>query len=182
MTVFFLILIAIVSGLIAYIGLVPDVFRIARSAVIDAPPEAVFVQVNDFHNWRNWSPWEKLDPAMERGFEGSPLGFGAIYEWSGNKKVGKGRMKIVESLKDERIKLKLAFEKPFKAINDVQFDLKPISDTQTEVTWAMSGKHEFMTKAMTRFFGFENIVGGQYEEGLANLKRLVDTPRVGASS
>lgn len=182
MTMLLLVLVAVVSALIAYIALVPDGFRIARSAVVDAPAEAIFAQVNDFHNWRQWSPWEKLDPAMERSFEGSPLGFGAIYGWSGNKKVGKGRMKIVESLKDERIKLKLAFEKPFQAMNQVQFDFKPISDAQTEVTWAMTGKHEFITKTMSRFFGFENIVGGQYEEGLANLKRLLETPRVGVSS
>lgn len=182
MTLFLLLLVSAVSGLIAYIGLLPDQFRIARSKVIDAPAEALFAQINDFHNWNGWSPWDKLDPDMERTFEGSPLGYGAIYGWKGNKKVGKGRMKIVESLKDERIKLKIGFEKPYKAVNDIQFDLKPINDSQTEVVWAMSGKHEFITKAMTRFFGFENMVGGQFEEGLANLQRLVETPRIGATS
>lgn len=182
MTMFFLILIAIASGVVAYIGLVPDHFRIARSAVIDAPAAVVFEQINDFKNWRRWSPWEKLDPNMTHSYEGSPLGFGAIFGWSGNKKVGKGRMKIVESLKDERVKLKIGFEKPFKQINDVQFDLKSISDDRTEVTWSLSGKHEFMTKTLTRFMRFDEMVGGQYEEGLANLKRLVETPRVGTSS
>ncbi|GLI93530.1 SRPBCC family protein [Methylocystis echinoides] len=174
MTLFLLLLLAAVSALIAYVSLQPNTFRIARSAVIDAPAERLYPLINDLHEWPRWSPWSRLDPQQKVTYEGSPLGAGAIMAWSGNKNVGVGKMKIVESSQNERIRLKLQFIKPMKAINDVQFDLKPISETRTEVLWTMSGRNEFMAKAMHAFMNVDKMVGGQFEQGLANLKALVE--------
>jgi uncharacterized protein YndB with AHSA1/START domain len=174
MTLFLLLLLAAVSALIAYVSLQPNTFRIARSAVIDAPPERIYPLINDLHEWPRWSPWARLDPQQKVTYEGSPLGAGAIMAWSGNKKVGVGKMKIAESSQNERIRLKLQFIKPMKCVNDAQFDLKPIGETRTEVLWTMSGRNEFMAKAMHAFFNMDKMVGGQFEEGLANLKALVE--------
>jgi uncharacterized protein YndB with AHSA1/START domain len=176
MTLFLLLLLAAVSAFIAYVSLQPNTFRIARSAVIDAPPERIYPLINDLQEWPRWSPWSRLDPQQNVTYEGSPLGAGAIMAWSGNKNVGVGKMKIVESSQNERIRLKLQFIKPMKAINDVQFDLKPISETRTEVLWTMSGRNEFMAKAMHAFMNVDRMVGGQFEQGLANLKALVEAP------
>jgi hypothetical protein len=175
MTLFLLFALALVSGFIAYVSLRPDNFRISRAALVDAPPQAVYPQINDFHNWESWSPWAKLDPNAANAFDGSPLGAGAIFSWSGNKKVGAGKMKIVESSQNERIRIKIAFEKPMKAVNDVQFDLRPVGD-QTEVTWTMSGKNDFIGKAFNVFVNCDKMVGGQFEQGLANLKAIVEAP------
>ena len=49
-------------------------FRITRTTTIAAPPLAVFAQVNDFHRWMAWSPWEKLDPALKRTYAGPAAG------------------------------------------------------------------------------------------------------------
>lgn len=179
MTLFLLLLLGAVSALIAYISLQADTFRIARSAVVNAQPEAIYPEINDLHNWELWSPWAKLDPNQTIAFEGSPLGAGAIMSWSGNKKVGAGRMKIIESTQNERVRIKIAFQKPMQAVNDVQFDLKPVGENQTEITWVMSGKHEFMGKAMSVFMNMDKMVGGQFEQGLANLKAVVEAkPKV----
>ena len=61
------------------------------------PAEAIRPHIDDFHKWAAWSPWEKLDPAMQRTFSGVASGKGAIYEWLGNSKAGQGRMEITES-------------------------------------------------------------------------------------
>lgn len=174
MTLILLLILGAVSALIAYISLRPDKFRIERSAIVDAPPDAVYPHINDLHNWERWSPWARLDPKMATTYDGSPLGAGAIMSWSGDKQVGVGKMKIVESSQNERIRIKLAFEKPLKAINDVQFDLRPVGDDRTAVVWAMSGKHEFMGKAMSVFMNMDKMVGEQFEQGLANLKAVVE--------
>src|SRR5881296_2353488 len=76
------------------VALQPSEFRIVRSATIAGPPPAVFAQVNDLHKWEAWSPWEKIDPALKRTFEGPSAGAGAIYRWVGNNKVGEGSMTI----------------------------------------------------------------------------------------
>ncbi|MEO7432015.1 MAG: SRPBCC family protein, partial [Dokdonella sp.] len=97
----------------------PDVFRLERSAQIKAPPDRIFGLVNDFHSWAAWSPWEKMDPAVQRTFSGEPSGKGAVYAWKGNSKVGEGRMEILES-SPSRIVIKLDFVAPFEAHNTAE--------------------------------------------------------------
>lgn len=174
MTLFLLFLLAGVSAFIAYVSLRPDTFRIARSAIIDAPPERIYPLINDLHEWAAWSPWARLDPNQVVTFDGSPLGAGAIMSWKGNRNVGVGKMKIVESSQNERVRIKLAFVKPLRAQHDVQFDLKPIGDARTEVVWTMSGKNEFIAKAMHAFMNMDRMVGGEFERGLASLKALAE--------
>ena len=72
-----------------------DTFTVERSTTIDAPAAAVFARLVDFHRWGEWSPWEDIDPAMSRTFSGAESGVGAVYEWSGNKKAGAGRMEVL---------------------------------------------------------------------------------------
>ncbi len=83
---------------VVFVLMRPSEFRITRTATIAAPPAAVFAQVNDFHNWMAWSPWEKLDPALKRTYAGASAGTGAIYSWAGNKQVGEGRMTLLERI------------------------------------------------------------------------------------
>src|SRR5438477_8882693 len=114
----------------------PDAFRIQRSAIINSAPDKVFPLINDFHNWTAWSPWEKLDPALKRAYSGAASGKGAVYEWQGNKKVGQGRMEIIESFSPSKIAIKLDFFKPFEAHNTAEFTLQPQANS-TGVTWVM---------------------------------------------
>jgi len=91
-----LLAIAVVGFLVA-VALQPAAFRISRSATMQAPASAVFAQVNDFHNWTAWNPWQKLDPTAKNTFSGPTSGVGSVFEWDGNDEVGAGRMTIVES-------------------------------------------------------------------------------------
>ena len=127
------ILAAVVSGLAL---MQPDTFRIERNALIKAPPERVFAYLNDFHQWPGWSPWERLDPAMERAYSGAPRGQGAVYTWNGNDNVGQGGMEIVESTPPHTLSIRLDFTKPFESHNQVRFVLTPRPEG-TAVSWAM---------------------------------------------
>jgi len=53
-----IVLAAIVVVFVAVVALQPAEFRVVRSGAISAPAADVFAQVNDFHNWTAWSPWE----------------------------------------------------------------------------------------------------------------------------
>src|SRR5437764_1072594 len=77
-------------------GTIRDQMTHARSATIPAPPAAVFAQINDLHMWEAWSPWEKIDPAMKKTFDGPPAGAGASFAWTGNSSVGEGRVTITD--------------------------------------------------------------------------------------
>jgi carbon monoxide dehydrogenase subunit G len=128
--------------------------------------------VNDFHNWQAWSPWAKMDPTAKNSFAGTPSGEGALFSWAGNNKVGEGRMTIMESRPSESIRIKLEFLKPFQATNTAEFTFQPTGEG-TLVTWSMSGKNSFMAKAVVLVMNCDKMVGGQFEQGLANLKDVV---------
>jgi hypothetical protein len=145
-------------------------FRVERSIVVAVPPAAVFAQVNDFHKWRAWNPWAKMDPAMKETYDGPPSGVGASYSWSGNKNVGAGRMTLTESRPVEWIRIKLEFLKPFAATNTAEFTFKP-NGNQTVVTWSMFGKSNFICKLMGLFMSMDKMIGSQFEKGLADLKK-----------
>ncbi len=151
----------------------PSEFSISRSAVMAAPASAIFPYVNDFHKWEAWSPWAKMDPNAKNTFDGPQAGSGAHFKWEGNKDVGVGNMTITESVPGERIRIKLVFEKPFAATNDTLFTFKE-EGGQTTVVWTMSGKNNFMGKAMSLVMNCDKMVGGQFEKGLANMKVLAE--------
>jgi uncharacterized protein YndB with AHSA1/START domain len=167
-------IVAGIIGLFVYAATKPDAFRVQRSATIPAPPQAVFDQIADFHNWLAWSPWEKIDPNLKRTYSGPASGVGAVYEWVGNKNVGQGRMEIKEAVPGSRVLIQLDFLKPFEAHNTAEFVLEP-KGSDTHVTWAMTGRQPFLFKVMTVFVSMDAMVGKDFEKGLANLKALAES-------
>jgi hypothetical protein len=165
---------AVMLGLfLVIVAMQPNEYRVTRSATMQAAPASVFTEVNNFHNWEAWSPWAKLDPNAKSEFAGPESGEGAKFSWSGNDKVGEGTQTIIESQPDERIRIQLDFERPMKDTADVEFKFKP-QDDQTLVTWSMSGKKNFVGKAVCMFMNMDKMVGGEFEKGLANLKGVVE--------
>lgn len=157
------------------VALQPAHFRVERSAVVAAPPAAVFEQVNDFHNWPKWSPWEKLDPGMKKTFGGAPAGTGASYAWAGNDKAGEGKMTITGSKPTEQVDIRLEFIKPFAATNQATFELTP-SGAGTNVRWSMEGNNGFISKAFCLFVDMDKMIGKDFEQGLANLNVAAKSP------
>ena len=167
------IFVMILGAFAIIVALQPSEFVVTRSATMNAPPEEVFAQVNDFHAWQNWSPWAKLDPNAKATFEGPESGEGAIFRWAGNDEVGEGNMQITQSTPNERIVMALEFLKPFPASNITEFTFKPEGDGTT-VTWTMSGHNNFIGRAICLFMDMDEMVGGQFEQGLANIRAIVE--------
>ncbi len=155
----------------------PDTFVVQRSATINAPAEKIFPLINDYKNWASWSPYEKIDPDMKRTFSGAPNGKGAIYQWEGNKNIGNGRMEILDT-SPSRIDIKLDFIAPFEAHNMAEFTMTPegggTNVNSTNVTWAMRGPIPYKFKIMHVIFNMDKMVGNQFAEGLANMKRVAE--------
>jgi len=164
-------LLVLVGVLLVVIMTRPNTFHVERTAVVHAPADVVFARLEDFHKWPDWSPWEKLDPAMQRTFTGPDKGVGAVYAWKGNDKVGEGRMSILEAAPPSKLGLRLEFIKPFQATNTTTFDLAP-ADGGTQVRWAMDGNHNFASKAMCLVMDMDKQVGGDFEKGLAALDQV----------
>lgn len=171
------ILLAMAAVLVVFLGTVatrPDTYRVERSAEIAAPAPAVFEAVSDFKHFRDWSPWEKRDPNMKRTLSSPSAGVGASYAWEGNKDVGKGKMTFTETTPPSRVRERLEFLEPFPNTADVTFDVAAGS-SGTKITWSMEGKNNFVGKIFGLFMDMDKMIGKDFEEGLANLKRLVES-------
>lgn len=167
-------LLLLIAVFVVVVLMQPADFRISRAAKVNATPAAVFAQVNDFHKWEAWSPWAKMDPHSRVSYEGPSEGKGAIFRWEGNMEVGAGNMTITESHPSDLILIRLEFTKPLPGINTTEFTFKP-EGQQTEVTWTMSGKNNFIGKAFGLFVNCDKMVGGQFEKGLASLKTAAES-------
>lgn len=159
---------------VVIVALQPSTYSVTRSLVINAPPEVVFPHVNELKKWAAWNPWEKLDPNMKMTYDGPEAGVGSSYAWVGNSDVGEGKMTITGSKPNESIQFKLEFYKPMAGVSDTEFTFKPQGD-QTEVTWSMSGKNNFIGKAMCLVMSMDKMIGGQFEQGLADLKKIAES-------
>jgi hypothetical protein len=161
----------VILAVLVLAALRPAEMRVERRATMRAPATTVHAQIADFRRWQAWSPWERIDPTLERRFSGAASGKGAVYEWSGKGKAGAGRMEILDAPVPSKVVIQLDFIKPFAARNSTVFALAPQGDG-TQVTWTMTGPSPFIARIMGLFMNFERLVGRDFEAGLANLRAV----------
>ena len=167
----------LVAALAVVVALQPSTYKVVRSTVVAAAPADVFSQVDNFHNWKAWSPWAKLDPAVKESFEGPASGAGAIFRWTGDKNVGEGNMTILESKPGSRVRIRLEFIKPFASVADTSFDFAP-TGINTTVTRTMSGESDFLSKAFCLVKGgMDTAIGPDFEKGLTQMKAAAEVTK-----
>ena len=150
----------------------PADFRVERSATLTASPAALFEQVNDLHKFAVWNPFMKLDPNVKNTYSGPDSGVGAVCSWDGNSDIGAGSSTITESKPGELVRMRMDWKRPMEGTSTVDFTFKPQGE-KTIVTWAMYGKNGFIGKAMSLFMSCEKMCGPPFEQGLADLGKIV---------
>lgn len=166
-----LVLAILIVAFVGYVATRPAHYEVVRSATVDAPPQIVFAQVNDFGNWSDWSPWMDVDPDMEISLSGADSGVGAEYHWVGNAEAGEGHMEIIESRPYEHVGIDLDFIKPFAASSKIAFDLEA-EGSGTRVSWGMSGDHDFAGKLFSLFMDMDASIGSDFDKGLSRIKEI----------
>ncbi len=167
-------LVAVIAVILIAAAFQPSTYHIERSLAINAAPAEIFPHLNDFKKAQVWSPWVKLDPAAKYTFDGPASGVGASNSWSGNSDVGSGRQTIVAVRPNESVQLKLEFFTPMEGVCRAEFRLKPAAGSTT-VTWSMDGDNNYLSKIMCLFMSMDKMIGGPFEEGLGNLKKVVES-------
>ena len=163
----------VIAAVLAYAMTKPDTFAIQRSANIGAPAERIFPLIANLRSMNTWNPFVQTDPAVNVTYIGPESGKGAAHTWSGNGKVGEGRIEVTEAVASSKVAMRLQMVRPMKADNAVEFTLAP-NDRGTTVTWAMSGRQPLMGKLATVFIDCDRMVGSQFEKGLASLKAIAE--------
>ncbi|MGH7738701.1 MAG: SRPBCC family protein [bacterium] len=170
-------------GLAALIGLFfltasfqPDQFTFSRSIFVEAKPSVCFGLVDNFHNWRKWSPWAQMDPGMQVAYDGPISGVGARYVWSGNGKVGAGKMAMVKARKPSVVDINLEFLRPMKGSDLAEFTFNP-KGPGTQVTWTMSGPLNLLEKAVRMVYDTDKMLAPDFERGLTQLKAAAEASK-----
>lgn len=143
-------------------------YLVERRTVVDAPADRVHALVADLHAWRGWSPWEGLDPDLNREYSGPGRGLGARYSWSGNRRAGRGTMEVVGDAADQ-VDVAVTFEKPFRSTATSTFLFVPADGARTEVVWRMTGEQRGIAALLGRVVPMDRILGGDLEKGLTRL-------------
>ena len=159
--------------------LLPRQVHIERSIVVERPASMMFELLNSYRYFNEWSPWAKRDPKAQFIISGPDSGVGARMSWVGEPHlVGSGWQEIVASKPYELINIKLDFDA--QGLADTGFALTAQGDA-TRVTWFFDSDLtegvNFLDSFLARYFGllFDRWVGGDYEQGLANLKKFAES-------
>jgi uncharacterized protein YndB with AHSA1/START domain len=166
---------AVIALILIVAAFQPGEFDVKRSLAIAAPAQALFEQVNDHRKFTAWNPWLKLDPNVKNTFSGPATGVGSVCAWEGNSEIGAGSSTIIESKPGELVRQRMDWKKPMEGTSTVDFTFQP-EGGKTVVTWHMYGPNNYVGKVMCLFMNMDNMIGGQFEVGLASLKALAETP------
>ncbi len=167
------VVVALVAVFVIVGFLLPRDVYVVRSIVIDAPPAEVFPHVNSLKAGAEWSPWLDRDPEVQLTYSGPDDGVGATLEWaSDHPQVGNGKQEITLSEPDARVETALDFGEMGLAM--AAFVLTE-QGGGTQVTWSLDTN--MGANPVGRWMGLmmDRWVGGDYEAGLSNLKRVVES-------
>lgn len=159
---------------IVYVILKPNAFRYESSIDIKADPSEIFPYISHLERAKEWSPYEKADPDMQRVFSGEDGKQGAKMEFSGDSNVGSGSIEILRVRPYHFVDLRLQMTKPMQSTSHIQYRLEKIDDG-TRFIWSMVGENQFLFKLMGVFFDFEEMVEKKFQEGQKTLKELVES-------
>ncbi|WP_018267003.1 SRPBCC family protein [Methylosinus sp. LW4] len=151
----------------------PDICHIARSIFVAAPPERIFPLIDDLKAMNEWNPFA-TQKGVSNVYSGPERGVGAADDFSGGGSAG--RIEIVESTEPSQVALSLRMDRPMRCENRVEFTIAP-QNGGSLVTWDMKGRQPFIGKLFSLVMKPEKMVGGAFEQGLSDLKRLVETAR-----
>lgn len=126
------------------------------------------------HTFNKWSPWYGSDPEAKYHFSGPEFGVGSSMSWSGNETVGSGRQQIVESIPNRLVKSLLQFDGRNDDSSFFSIEIDE-ADGSSTVRWVF--ETDFKGNIIGRYTGLlvEKMFAPQYEKGLLNLKRLVES-------
>lgn len=160
------------GGLLLYAVFKSGEMHVSRELLIKAPPEVIFPYINDSKKANQWN-WMCDEPGLEMSYSGPEAGLGSVASWKSKGMMGVGTAEIVESIANRAVKTKLTFIKPMEMSQLSEVSLDPSTEgtlVQLSFTW----NNPFILRLMCMFSDMDKKMGGSFEKGLSNLKRIVE--------
>lgn len=171
-----LIIVLVIVAIVLLAGLfIKKEYSVERRVVINKPTSDVFAYTKLLKNQNNYSVWAMKDPAMKKEFHGTDGTVGFVSSWdSESKDVGKGEQTIVNIIPEEKIDYNIHFIEPFESNDHAYMTFKSPAAGQTEVRWGFNGKMNYPMNVMLPFMNMEEMLGKDLQDGLNNLKNILE--------
>ncbi|MAX71115.1 MAG: polyketide cyclase [Flavobacteriaceae bacterium] len=169
------VILAIIAVIILLAVIAPKSYNVSRSVVINKSIAEVFNYLKYIKNQDDWSPWKKKDPDMKQTFTGTDGEVGFISRWEGNKDVGVGEQELTGITENSSVESQLRFYKPWKSQSDAYITTREIDANTTEVVWGFTGVNKPPSNIFFLFFNMDKAVGKDFEEGLSDLKLILES-------
>lgn len=165
------IILLFVIGIIALFLIValiaPKEFKADAEITINKPQQEVYDYIKFVKNQDNFGKWQKMDPNMKTTSTGTDGTVGFTYSWD-SEVLNQGSQTItkVEEGKGIETELNFGFGDPAQSF----LYTENAGNDQTKVIWGIQGKSPYPWNIMGLFYKMD----GDFEEGLQNLKKLLE--------
>jgi hypothetical protein len=168
-----ILLLIIVAVVLVFVT--PSDYKVEREITINKPKADVFSYIKLLKNQNDWGPWIKKDPAIKLEYKGTDGQPGFISSWESKvEDVGVGEQEIKKITEGSRIDSELRFKKPFESTSQAYMITEDAGPNATKVKWGFTGSMPKPTNLILLFMNIDKAVGKDFEEGLANLKAILE--------
>ncbi len=154
----------------------PSSYQVERSIDITRPADEVFEFIRKLKNQDQYSVWAKRDPNMKKIFTGEDGTVGFVSRWESEvKDVGVGEQEIKMINADAlEMQTELRFFEPFEGTDRSYQKVSSLDTKKSKVIWGFDGSMPYPFNLMLLFMNFEEMIGKDFEEGLSNLKAVLE--------
>jgi len=163
----------IIGSVLIYAAVQPKDYLISREITVAASPDQVFPWINNAKKMNEWMPWFAVDPSIVMTYQGPEEGVGAVSAWNSQGQMGVGKATIVQSIPNQLVQTQLEYTKPFEGTQIADIAITPTA-AGSLVKWSVKGENKFIGRLMCIFMNMDKMVGGSFEQGLAQLKSKVE--------
>ncbi len=145
-----------------------------KSIAVNAPIEIAWENVNSLEDLDKWSPWNDIDPNMEKDMTGTDGEIGATASWDSTvEDVGKGSQTIAKIEAPTLFETDLKFYTPYES--EAKGYVKLTKENEgTNITWGFYSEVPYPFNLMMLFNDMEESMGDTWSNGLSKLKKLCE--------
>jgi hypothetical protein len=174
MTLFFYILIAIITFIAFLHAWAKKEFDISRTVVINKSKEDVYNLVRQLKKQPHWMPWFKKDYKGVLKFNGEDGKQDAILYWRNYNRLFEGTQKTVKLNQGRIMETRVLILKPAKMIFLEYKGLKELDENKTKMVWGVRGGLNFPFTIIALMQPVDKMYGDDLERGLKNLKHMLE--------
>jgi hypothetical protein len=157
-----------VAFILALLG--PSRTHVERTITVHASPTTAYGYISKLKNMQEWGVWQRMDRDARYTYTGEDGTLGFVAAWDGDT-IKQGSQTIIGLEPDKAVRTELAFGDFM--VSQAALTFEGVGDS-TRIVWTLDGGVPFLMRPMAFFFNMEEAVGRDFEQGLMNLRPILE--------